>query len=146
MGALIGLGGRRRSAPGHPRVHRAPQGRPVGFSAASSALALGEEVAQVADGGVGPGNMGRHDQTMIGKEAEAAAVRGDWRQERLPPELHARLVQAVENNSITQVRRAFDDMGELEEGRANLVAELRALAGRYDMPALRSVLDAVAPD
>ena len=80
------------------------------------------------------------------EEAEAAAVRGDWRQERLPPELHARLVQAVENNSITQVRRAFDDMGELEEGRANLVAELRALAGRYDMPALRSVLDAVAPD
>ena len=72
---------------------------------------------------------------------------GDWREARLPEQLHAQLLAAVAAHSVTELHRLIKGLEALEDERDGdaLARHLRQRIHQYDMDAVREVLLAVAP-
>ena len=80
------------------------------------------------------------DVEPVGDAADSTV---GWQDLALPSELHAGLVAAVDTHSITELRKHVDSLEELGEDGRRLALHLRKLSGRYDMEAVKRVLEEV---
>jgi CheY-like chemotaxis protein len=79
---------------------------------------------------------GEQAQAMPMPKGEAAA----WKEIALPEELHAKLQEAAELYSVTELENYFNDLENLGEGPQKLAAHLRDLRRKHDIDAILQVL------
>ena len=73
----------------------------------------------------------------------AAAEAPSWTSLTLPAELAESLAKAAEAQSVTELNRLIAAVAELGADGENLATHLRVLSRRFDMKAIREVLDSV---